>query len=252
MDLKLEGRVALVTGASIGLGRSIAHMLADEGCKVAILARRTALLEELANEIAAAGKERPLIVTEDITAAGAAERIKAKVMERYGRCDILVNNAGGSRPMPGLGTEPEWDEAMLLNFTSGRRLTHAFVPVMQTQQYGRIINVTGGDEPLIMNAAMPPNGAVHIWSKALSRLVAKDGITVNSIPPGRIHSEQIDKRIMPTEESRRTWVEGHCPAGYIGQPEDLAVLVVWLASPLARYITGQVIHVDGGARRFAH
>ncbi|MCC7425638.1 MAG: SDR family oxidoreductase [Alphaproteobacteria bacterium] len=252
MDLKLNGLVALVTGASIGLGHSIARMLADEGARVAILARRTSLLNELADEIEKSGKERPFIITEDITADGAAERIRDQVQKHYGRCDILVNNAGGSRPMPGLGTEPEWAEAMLLNFTSGRRLTHALIPLMQANKYGRIINVTGGDEPLIMNAAMPPNGAVHIWSKALSRLVAKDGITVNSIPPGRIHSEQIDKRIMPTEESRRAWVEGHCPAGYIGQPEDLAVLCVWLASPLARYITGQVIHVDGGARRFAH
>ena len=99
---------------------------------------------------------------------------------------------------------------------------------------------------------MPPNGAVHIWAKALSRVVAKDGITVNCIPPGRIHSEQVDNRLLPTPEAQAAWVEANCPAGYIGEPEDLAVLVAFLASPRARYITGQVIHVDGGARRFSH
>ena len=95
--------------------------------------------------------------------------------------------------------------------------------------------------------------ATHIWAKALSRQLGRDGITVNSIPPGRIRSEQIDPRVMPTEESRRAWAEKEVPAGYIGEPEDLAVLAVlsW-PSPRARYITGQVIHVDGGTRRFSN
>jgi 3-oxoacyl-[acyl-carrier protein] reductase len=93
---------------------------------------------------------------------------------------------------------------------------------------------------------------VHIWAKALSRTVAKDGITVNSVVPGRIHSEQIDQRILPTEEARQAWIAQHCPVGYIGEPDDLGVLVTFLCSPRARYITGQVMHVDGGVRRFAH
>ncbi|WP_456664019.1 SDR family NAD(P)-dependent oxidoreductase [Bradyrhizobium sp. LB13.1] len=93
-----------------------------------------------------------------------------------------------------------------------------------------------------------PNGATDIWAKSLSRVVGKDGITVNSIPPGRLHSEQIDQNCC---QAQRKWVAENCPAGYIGEPEDLAVLVAFLASPLARYITGQVVHVDGGARRFS-
>jgi 3-oxoacyl-[acyl-carrier protein] reductase len=252
MDLKLSGKTALVTGASVGLGVSIAEMLAAEGCRVAILARRKQLLEQVANRIAATGAERPLTIVADITANASAETVKAQVEAAFGHLDILVNNAGGSRPMPGLGTEAEWEEAMMLNFTAARRLTHAFVDGMRSRKFGRIVNVTGGDEPFSMNAANAPNGAVHIWAKALSRVAAADGVTVNSIPPGRIHSEQIDTRIMPTEESRRKWVAENVPAGYIGEPEDLAVLVAFLCSPRARYITGQVIHVDGGARRFPH
>ena len=252
MDLQLGGKVALVTGASLGLGRSIAALLAEEGCRLAIVARRVNLLEKTAHEIAATGRERPLIIVEDITADGAADRIKQQAMERFGSLDVLVNNAGGSRPLTGLGTEAEWEEAMLLNYTAGRRLAHAFVPGMRERKFGRVINITGGDEPSIINAANPPNGAAHIWAKALSRTVARDGITVNCVVPGRIHSEQIDQRILPTEDARQAWVAQHCPVGYIGTPDDLGVLVTFLCSPRARYITGQVMHVDGGVRRFAH
>ncbi|MDP7548194.1 MAG: SDR family NAD(P)-dependent oxidoreductase, partial [Alphaproteobacteria bacterium] len=180
MDLKLTDKVALVTGASIGLGVAIAKQLALEGCRLAILARRGALLETVADEVAATGAARPLIIVQDITADGMAERVRSSVTDHFGRLDILVNNAGGSRPMAGLGTEEEWEEAMLLNFVAARRLTHALVPDMRANGFGRIINLTGADEPSGMNAAVPPNGAVHLWAKALSREVGGDGVTVNS------------------------------------------------------------------------
>lgn len=252
MDLQLEGKTALVTGGSIGLGRAIAELLAAEGCRLAILARRSDLLEQAADAIAGAGHPRPLVIVEDVTAEGMEGRVQKQVEDEFGRLDILVNNAGGSRPMPGLGSEEEWAEAMSLNFIAGRRLAHAFVPAMQAAKFGRIVNITGGDEPMSMNAAVPTNGAVHIWAKALSRKVGGDGVTVNSVPPGRIHSEQIDQRLLPSAEAQQAWVEGNCPAGYIGEPEDLAVLVAFLCSPLARYINGQVIYVDGGARWGSH
>lgn len=251
MDLELEGRVALVTGAGVGIGRGIAELLAAEGVRLAIVARRQAMLEEVADAIERTGAARPLVIAADITEADAAARISAAVLRHFGRLDILINNAGGSRPTAGLGTPEEWDAGMRLNFGAGRDLAHAFVPTMRQQRFGRIINLTGSDEALVLNAAAPPNGAVHIWAKALSRALGPDGITVNSIAPGKIHSEQIDQRNLPTAEAQQAWVAENCPVGYIGEPRDIAVVVALLASPLSRYVTGQVIYVDGGARRVA-
>ncbi|WP_431281402.1 SDR family oxidoreductase [Humitalea sp. 24SJ18S-53] len=249
MDLQLSGHVALVTGASAGLGRAIAKGLAAEGCRIGLLARRRHLLEELAAELPASAE--PLIIVEDITAPGAPDRTRQQMHDRFGRCDILINNAGGSRAQPDLGSDEVWGEAMFLNFEAGRRIAHAFIPGMRAQRHGRIISLTGQDEPREINPANAPNGAVHIWAKAMSRHLASEGITINSIPPGRIHSEQIDRRILASEQAERDSTKD-IPAGYVGQPEDLAVLAVFLCSPLARYITGQVIHVDGGMRRFSH
>jgi 3-oxoacyl-[acyl-carrier protein] reductase len=250
MDLQLTGKVALVTGASAGLGRAIAKALAAEGCRLAILARRRHLLEELAAELPPSAT--PFVIEQDITAPDAAPGIRDAVLGHFGCCDILVNNAGGSRPQADLGTDEVWQEAMLLNFEAGRRITHALVPAMRSRRWGRIVSLTGTDEPFSINPANAPNGAVHIWSKALSRTLGRDGITVNCVPPGRIHSEQIDTRVMPTRELQDAWAEKEVPVGYIGEAEDLAVLVAFLCSPRARYITGQVIHVDGGTLRSSH
>lgn len=252
MDLKLQGKTCLVTGASQGIGRGIAKVLAAEGCRVAILARRANLLEELAAEIAAAGGTPPIVMAEDLTADGAPERIRDRVVGAFGdRLDVLVNNAGSSRPVPWNATEDQWLEGMRLNFELVRRVTNQFIPAMRAQRFGRIINITGANEPPGVNIASVAKAALHNWAKGLSRELAQDGITINCLPPGRINSEQILERLHPTEENRRTFIAANIPVGYFGEPEDMAYLVAFLASPLARYITGEVIHVDGGMHRFA-
>ncbi len=253
MKLELESKTALVTGASKGIGRAITQILAEEGCRLILVARGEEALIDTADMIERQGLARPLVVACDLTQRDAPLRIRDAIVAQGSPLpDILVNNAGGSRPFEGLGTLAQWEEAMYLNFHAVRELTHVLLDGMKARQFGRIVNITGGDEPVAINGAVPPNGAVHIWSKALSRAVAPFGITVNSIPPGRIHSEQVDHKLLPTPEAQQAWVEQNCPAGYIGEPGDLAVLVGFLCSPKARYITGQVIHVDGGARRFSH
>ncbi|MBI3965708.1 MAG: SDR family oxidoreductase [Chloroflexi bacterium] len=251
MDLELTGKVGLVTGASVGIGRGIAQALAAEGVQLAILARRGHLLESLADEIVSDGGLRPHILVVDLTAAGAIERVRDEIDRTFGRLDILVNNAGASRSIPIDAPEEPWIESYELNFTAVRRLTHALLPLMRAQRFGRIVNLTGNSEPAGLNASSPAKAAVHSWSKGLSRLVAADGITVNSIAPGRINSEQILERLHPTPESRARYIAENIPVGYFGEPHDVGYLVAFLASPKARYLTGDVIYVDGGAHRFA-
>jgi len=251
MDLKLNGRSCLVTGASRGIGRGIAKVLAAEGCRIAIVARRAPLLEELAAEIAAAGGTRPVVIVEDLTRTGAMEQVREQVLAAFGGLDILVNNAGSSRPVKWNATEDEWHEGMRLNFEVVRRLTNQFIPAMRKGHWGRIINITGANEPPGVNIASVAKAALHNWAKGLSRELARDGITINCLPPGRINSEQILTRLHPTPENRQAFIEANIPIGYFGEPEDMGYLVAFLASPLARYITGEVIHVDGGMHRFA-
>ncbi len=248
MDLQLRDKTALVTGASMGIGRAIAKELAAEGVLVAAVARRAELLQSLAGEIVADGHQRPVLIVQDIMAEDVAERLRDAAMSGLGRVDILVNCAGGSRRLAVDAPEAAWTEAITLNFTRQRQLTHALLPQMIERRWGRIINITGKSEPEGLNAAFAAKAAMHAWAKGLSREVGRHGITVNSIPPGRIMSEQI-RRNYP-EDYRRHFAETEIPVGYWGEPEDLALLAVFLASPRARYITGAVIPVDGGLRRY--
>ena len=243
MDLAIAGKCALVTGASIGIGRAIALALAQEGVKLAVVARRRALLEQLEKE---AGKL--LIIEQDFLAPEAPQRIADAALAGLGRVDILVNNAGGSRRFTLESTEAQWEEAVTLNFTRHRQLTHRLLPQMIERNWGRIINITGKSEPEGLNGAFAAKAAVHSWAKGLSREVGKHGITVNCVPPGRIVSEQILRNYSP--EFRKHESEHDIPVGEYGQPEDIANLVCFLASPRARYITGTVIPVDGGLRRY--
>jgi 3-oxoacyl-[acyl-carrier protein] reductase len=248
VDLQLKNKTALVTGASIGIGRAIAKGLALEGARIAVAARRGELLETLAQEIEMQGGARPALIVQDIMQEDAALRVRDAAMAALDRVDILVNNAGGSRRLPVDAPDEKWDEALTLNFSRYRQITHALLPPMIERKWGRIINITGKSEPEGLNAAFAAKAAVHAWAKGLSREIGQYGITINSIPPGRIMSEQIRRNYPP--DYRKHFAETEIPLGYWGEPEDLAVLAVFLASPVARYITGAVIPVDGGLRRY--
>ncbi|HEX6003929.1 MAG TPA: SDR family oxidoreductase [Burkholderiales bacterium] len=250
MDLKLSGKTALVTGASsVGIGRVIAMGLAEEGVRVAITSRRAHLLEEVAQQIRSRNHPDPVVLPVDLYEPGAPEQLARAAHERLGRIDILVNAAGGSRPTTLDAPTELWEEAMLLNFMRLRELTHAVVKVMIENRWGRIVSLTGSSEPYNINAANPSKAAVHAWSKGLSREVAKYGVTVNCIQPGRISSEQM-LRMYPTEEKRRAFTQ-EVPIARFGEPQELGDLAVFLCSPRASYITGTVIPVDGGLSRFA-
>jgi 3-oxoacyl-[acyl-carrier protein] reductase len=248
MDLQLKDRAALVTGASIGIGRGIALALAREGARLAIMARRADLLEATAGDIVAAGGERPTLIVADLLQEGSPARIAKEALDGLGAVDILVNNAGGSRPFKIDASEEQWQEAMTLNFTRQRQLTHRLLDQMMARKWGRILNITGKSEPDGINGAFCAKAAVHSWAKGLSREVGRHGITVNCLPPGRIMSEQIRRNYTP--EYRQWQADNEIPVGRYGEPEDVANIVCYLASPLGGYITGTVIPVDGGLRRY--
>jgi 3-oxoacyl-[acyl-carrier protein] reductase len=248
MDLKIKGKKALVTGASMGIGRGIALALGAEGVRLALVARRGNLLEELAKEIVAKGGPEPVLIVQDFMAEDAAEKIAGTAIAKLGAIDIIINNAGGSRQFKIDASEELWHEAMTLNFTRQRQITHRLLDQMIARKWGRIVNITGKSEPEHLNGAFCAKAAMHAWAKGLSREVGKHGITVNSIPPGRIMSEQIRRNYTP--EYRQWQSEHEIPVGRYGEPEELAALVCFLVSPLAGYITGTVIPVDGGLRRY--
>jgi 3-oxoacyl-[acyl-carrier protein] reductase len=232
----------------MGIGRAIAKGLAAGGVRVCVTARRGPLLDELARDIVGAGGPRPHVAVIDIMEHDAAQRLAREALSGLGQVDILVNCAGGSRPLPIDAPEEKWEEAMTLNFTRVRQLTHALLPGMIQLRWGRIINITGKQEQVRLNAAYSAKAGVHAWAKGLSKEVGQYGITVNSIPPGRIISEQILRN--NPEPVRKAFAEQHIPAGRFGEPEELACLAVFLASPIAGYISGTVIPVDGGLRRY--
>jgi len=244
MELGIQGRTALVTGASMGIGRGIASALAREGVRLAVAARRRNLLEDLQKELGA----KLVIIEQDFMQEGAPRKIAQAALDGLGSVDILINNAGGSRRFTLDSSEEQWGEAITLNFTRQRQLAHQLLPQMIARNWGRIINITGKSEPEGINGAFAAKAAMHAWAKGLSREVGRHGITVNSIPPGRIDSEQIRRNYSP--ERRAKEEREDIPLGEYGKPEDIANLVCFLVSPLARYITGTVIPVDGGMRRY--
>ena len=244
MELGIRGRTALVTGASMGIGRGIATALSKEGVRLAVVARRRQLLEELEAELQA----KLVIIECDLLSENAAEKIARAALDGLGSVEILVNNAGGSRRFTLEASDAQWDEALTLNFTRQRQLTHRLLPQMMARKWGRIVNITGKSEPEGLNGAFAAKAGMHAWAKGLSREVGRHGITVNCVPPGRIVSEQILRNYSP--EFRKKESEEDIPVGEYGQPADIANLVCFLVSPLARYITGAVIPVDGGLRRY--
>ena len=167
MDLELAGKTALITGASSGIGRGITKVLAAEGVRTIIVARREHLLQELADEVAKTGAPRPVVLPADLYERAAAREVRKMALEAAGSVDILIHNVGGARPLPVDADDQAWDEAFALNFTPARKLTQEFLPHLRQRGWGRIICMAGSLEPTGVNGSAASKAALYGWAKVL-------------------------------------------------------------------------------------
>jgi 3-oxoacyl-[acyl-carrier protein] reductase len=239
MDLGLEARTAIVCGASSGIGLAIAEALAAEGANVAMFARRRDVLEREADRIGALPVRGDLTVPKDLA------KLVEQTVDAFGGIDVLVNNGGGppAGPAAGLGDEAI-EAAVELLLLSAVRLTNLCLPHLEKSGHGRILNIESSsvrspiDGLALSNAVRP--GIVG-WMKTLAREVGPQGITVNTIAPGRIDTER-QRSVAPIDMSL-------VPLRRLGEPAEIASVVCFLASDRAAYVTGAVIPVDGGLTR---
>jgi 3-oxoacyl-[acyl-carrier protein] reductase len=249
MDLGLQGKVALVTGGSRGIGRAIVHDLAKEGCHVAFSARGEETLRATEREVASLGAQ-VLAVQADMTNTEEIEHFVNKTVERFGSADVLVNNVGGSRGGQTWDTPDEdWAEALYLNLFAAVRTSRLVIPLMRKRGWGRIINITSiyGREA---GGAMTYNAvkaSMNSWSKSLARQLAKDGIMVNVVAPGSVlfPGGSWERRRQENPVFIENFVRHEMPLGRFGKPEEISAMVTFLASDRASLMTGACINVDG-------
>jgi 3-oxoacyl-[acyl-carrier protein] reductase len=255
MNLDLEGKCAIVGGASQGIGYGVAHLLAAEGARVAITARRENDLRAAAETIAAETGAEVVPVQADCRQAADCTRVVETVAAAFRRVDILVNN-DGAPPLGDLTSfdDVAWQRAMEQNFMYVARMCRGVVPHMQ-KNGGSILNITAisAIQPIPrFGLSVASWGAVIGYAKTLSIEVARFGINVNTITPGYIDTQRLEKVFSTGEkpaQQMRSDLEHEVPLGRIGTVEDIASLVALLVSPRGSYITGAVIPVDGGLLR---
>jgi 3-oxoacyl-[acyl-carrier protein] reductase len=259
MDLGLKGKTALVLGGSKGLGRGVAEALAGEGVAVAILARGKEAIDQTVAAITARA-ERAIGLSADLADWSTVETAANRAREELGPIDILLNNSGGPPPSRVIGVAPElWEaqfRAMVLVFF---RLTELMLPDMRKRGWGRILNVASESviQPIPQIAISNTlRAAVVGWAKTLAGEVARDGITVNTLLPGAFETDRVMQvqrassaaQGLSLEEVVQRVARG-IPVGRMGQPAEFGATAAFLASPLAGYITGSTIRLDGGSIR---
>ena len=257
MDLGLDGRRAVVGGASSGLGRACAERLAAEGCRLLLWSRRADAVEEAAASIRAAHGAEVHALSADAADPAAAATVAEAALERLGGVDVLVLNAGGPPPVDPTRTDPEgWRHAFQLLATTPIELATRLLPGMREAGWGRVVALLsyGVRQPIVeLVYSNAGRSALMAWLKTASRVVAADGVTINGVMPGRIETPRIvfldrdtAERTDRTEAEVRAGHVARIPAGRYGRPDELAALVAYLCSEPAGYQTGTFTAVDGG------
>ena len=225
MDLNLRGKRALVTGASTGIGVGIAKALALEGVELVLTARRTDLLDQVAQDIEHHTGHKPLVVGADLIDAGSVALIHGQIKQHLGAVDILVNNAGGSRPFNQLHVATDsWTEAMVLNFERPRQLAEAVIDDMIAAHWGRIINITGKSEPDQVNGAFCAKAALHSWAKGLSRMVGRMASPSIAFPLGISTLSKFSATTRPRFAKTKSTTTSPCVA--MGKPKTWRIWFV--------------------------
>ncbi|ROZ72769.1 3-oxoacyl-ACP reductase FabG [Ramlibacter sp. WS9] len=244
MNTTIEGQVALVTGASRGIGAAIAHELAQRGLKVI----GTATTDDGAAKISSALSVHAGCrgATLDVNNAAAAEALIDSIVKEHGGLQVLVNNAGITRDMLAMRLkDDDWDAVLDTNLKAVFRMSRAVMRTMMKQRYGRMINITSvvgaSGNPGQANYAAAKAGVAGM-TRALARELGSRGITVNCVAPGFIETDMTAS--LPEEQQKA--LLGQIPLGHLGKPADIAHAVAFLASPQAGYVTGQELHVNGG------
>lgn len=247
--MSFSGEVAWVTGSSKGIGRAVCLGFAEQGCDVVVhYGGDKEEAEGVAEEIGRHGK-KALIVQGDVSDSGEVKRMVGEIEEHYGRLDILVNNAGSfvNRLRLAEMTEDVWDRVMAVNLKSVYLCSQAVLPIMKRQGGGRIVNMTsisarnGGSPDSV--AYSTSKGGVSTLTRAMAKEFVADGIRVNAVAPGRIDTPLHDH--FTPDEKRREAARG-IPLGREGTPEEVVGAVLFLASPQADYVVGEIIEVNGG------
>lgn len=243
---RVDGKVALVTGAGRGIGRASALALAEAGADVVVAARTVEQIEDVADEIRALGR-RAIPISFDVMELDRLGELVDAATSRLGGLDLLVNNAGGSMPKPLLDTSVRsFERAMTFNVTTAFELTRAAVPAMLERGGGAVVNISSA-AGRIPDRGFAAYGTAKAALSHLTRELAADlspRIRVNGIEVGSIATSALD--IVLTDDELRTQMESSIPLGRLGQPEEIAAGVLYLCSPAASYVTGELLEIDGG------